>query len=279
MRKHKRIFQQFLLVSGLVLFTLCIASVVRAQNVTTGYQSDQALQKGMIVRLKKGDSKKVEALKQLEVPDMLGVVVASSDAPVSLSNPNADSQVFVATYGQYDVLVSTQNGPIKEGDFITISSLAGVGMKADSVQELVIGKALGNFNGRNDMESKVTLKTNHGEKEVNLGRVSVEVSVAHNPLYSKDDDTGVPQFLSKAVDIVTDRPVSAFRIYAALAIVIVSIIIAGTIIFTGVKTGMIAIGRNPLAKKSINRGLLQVTLMALIVFVIGIFAVYLLLRI
>ncbi|MEK7153494.1 MAG: hypothetical protein AAB834_06095 [Patescibacteria group bacterium] len=279
MGKHKRLFQRFLLVAGLFAYMACTAGVVFAQNVTQGYQSDQALQKGMIVRLKRGDSTKVEALNQKEVAEMLGVVVASSDAPVSLSTSGVDQEVFVATFGQYDVLVSTQNGPIKEGDFVTISSLSGVGMKASDKQQLVVGKALRTFDDRSEAESVMTLETNKGKKEVRLGRVVVEVSVAHNPLYEDSGDTAVPKFLAKAVGLVTDRPTSAFRIYASLAAAVFSIIIAGSILYAGVRSGMTAVGRNPLARHSIFRNLIQVTLMALIVFVIGVFAVYLLLRI
>ena len=279
MGKHKRIFHRFLVVIGISVVALLGINTASAQNVTTGYQTDEKLQKGMIIRLKRGDSTKVVALPQTEVPEMLGVVVAASDSPVSLSNPGADKEVFVATYGAYDVLVSTQNGPIKEGDFITISSLKGIGMKGDSTQQLVIGKALEAFKGNGDTESKTVLETSNGKKEVRIGRVSVEISVAHNPLYDKDDTPGVPEFLSKTAQFVTDRPVTAFRIYASLAVLIVCLIIAGMILFAGVRNGMIATGRNPLAKHAIIRGLIQVTLMALIVFAIGIFAVYLLLRI
>lgn len=281
MTKHKRLFQRFVVISGLLLFAVFTAGgvIAQAQNVTTGYQSDQVLQKGMIIRLKQGDKTKVEALTQNEASEMHGVVVASSDSPVSLSDPSADHQVYVATFGQYDLLVSTQNGPIKQGDYITISSLAGVGMKASSTQQLVIGKAGKSFDGTSDVESKMTLTTSNGKKNVAIGRVPVEVSIAHNPLYEEDKEAGVPDFLSKAAEFVTDRPVSAFRIYASLAVITLSIIIAGSILFAGVRTGMIAVGRNPLAKGSIIRNLVQVTLMSLIVFVIGVFAVYLLLRI
>lgn len=281
MTKHKRLFQRFVVISGLLLFAVFTAGgvIAQAQNVTTGYQSDQVLQKGMIIRLKQGDKTKVEALTQNEASEMHGVVVASSDSPVSLSDPSADHQVYVATFGQYDLLVSTQNGSIKQGDYITISSLAGVGMKASSTQQLVIGKAGKSFDGASDVESKMTLTTSNGKKNVAIGRVPVEVSIAHNPLYEEDKEAGVPDFLSKAAEFVTDRPVSAFRIYASLAVITLSIIIAGSILFAGVRTGMIAVGRNPLAKGSIIRNLVQVTLMSLIVFVIGVFAVYLLLRI
>lgn len=268
-----------MLVAGLLLFGIVTAGGVLAQNVTTGYQSDEALQIGMIVRLKKGDNAKVSPLTKNEVPEMLGVVVSESDAPVSLSDPNAEREVFVATYGRYDVLVSTQNGPIKDGDFITISSLKGVGMKAEDTQELIVGKALRGFDGNTTAVSTMTLETNNGKKEVRLGRVPVEVSVAHNPLFDENKEQGVPKFLSKAADFVTDRPVTAFRIWASVAVISLTVVIAGTILFSGVRNGMIATGRNPLARSSIVKNLIQVTIMSLIVFVIGLFAVYLLLRI
>lgn len=279
MGKHKRIFQRFLLVAGLVLFVICSIGVARAQNVTQGYGSETALQKGMIVRLNPGDSTKVEALSQQDAEDMFGVIVASGEATVSLTNVGNDQQVYVATYGQYDVLVSTQNGPIKQGDYITISSLNGVGMKAEKTQQLVVGKATKGFDGKTNLVGTTTLKSSKGDKEVTLGHVPIEVSVAHNPLYEKEKEAGVPDFLSKAAELVTSRPVSAFRIYVSLAVIMLSFIIAGSILFAGVRSGMTAIGRNPLAKRSIVRNLIQVTLMSLIVFAIGLFAVYLVLRI
>jgi hypothetical protein len=278
MGKHKHIFQRFLLIAGLALFGICTAGIVHAQNVTQGYQSDQPLQQGMIVRTVSGDTSKVEALPQKDVDDMLGVVISSGDVSVSLTNPEASNQVYVATTGQYEVLVSTQNGPIKQGDYITVSSLSGVGMKAETSQQLVIGKALQAFDGTNP-ETTATLTTDKGKKDVGLGHVPIEVTVAHNPLYEKEEEAGVPKFLSKAAELVTNRPVSAFRIYASLAVFALSVLVAGCILYAGVRSGMTSIGRNPLAKRTIFRSLIQVTLMSLIVFVIGVFAVYLLLRI
>ena len=90
--------------------------------------------------------------------------------------------------------------------------------------------------------------------------------------------TGVPKILAKAAQVVTDRPVGAVRIYASLGVLIVCTIIAGTILFAGVRSGMTTIGRNPLAKHSIGRNMFTVTLISLIIFVVGLFAVFLLLR-
>jgi hypothetical protein len=89
----------------------------------------------------------------------------------------------------------------------------------------------------------------------------------------------VPEVLTKFAQIVTKQPVSAFRIYLSAGVLLVCLIVAGIILVAGVRTGMTAVGRNPLAKRSIVRSLIQVTLMALIVFVIGLIAVYLLLKV
>jgi hypothetical protein len=279
MGKHKRIFQRFLLVSGLALFALFTARAAFAQNVTQGYKADQTLQQGMIVRLKPSDGSKVEALTQTDESDMLGVVVSSDDTPVSLSETNDSKQTFVATYGKYPVLVSNQNGPVKTGDLVTISSLGGVGMKANTTQEMVIGKALSGFDGTNNVVSSTTLDTSNGKQNVTLGRITVDISVAHNPQFATEKVAGVPEVLGKVAKAITNRPVSAVRIYASLGVLMLSLVIAGSILYAGVRSGMTAVGRNPLAKHSIARNLIQVTLMSLIVFVIGVIAVYLLLRI
>lgn len=248
-------------------------------GVPQGYQADEALQNGMIVRLAPGNDKKVQAITQKDESDMFGVVVPASGAAVSLSNTAASKEVFIANSGQYEVVVSTQNGPINSGDYIAVSSLSGIGMRAADAREYVLGKALTSFDGKSDVEGNTVLKTSEGDKTIALGRVSIEVSVAHNPLYQEEHPAGVPDFLSQAAKVVTDEPVSAFRIYASLVVIVICILVAGIILVAGVRSGMIAVGRNPLAKKSISRNLLQVLLMALIVFVIGVIAVYLLLRV
>lgn len=278
MNKYKRVIKRFLLIVSLAALAF-MSAAVHAQKVTQGYQTDEALQKGMIVRLKPGDGSKVQAATRDDDADVLGVVVSSAEAGVSLSNTGVAEEVFVANTGQFDVLVSTQNGPINTGDYIAISSVAGVGMKAGNDQQYVLGKALDAFDGKATSEGTTVLKTSTGDQQVSLGRIGIEISVAHNPKYQKNAPAGVPEALAKLADVVTDRPVTAFRIYAGVAVALLSVLVAGVILFAGVRTGMTAVGRNPLAKKTIFRNLIQVTLMALIVFVIGGIGVYLLLRI
>lgn len=276
----KRYVEYFFIIVGLFLFVFIVTKAV-AQNVTQGYLADTSIQQGVIVQLKPDDPNKVEPLSQKSEDDMLGVVVAPNDAPVALSNNADKEQIFVATYGQYDVLVSNQNGPIKAGDSIAVSALDGVGMKSDSGRSAIVGKAIESFDGKSKVQSTARLQSSlGGTTTVALGRITVDLSIAHNPAYKEPvAQDGVPSFLSSAVQVVTNKPVGAVRIYASLLVLVVSVAIGGILLYSGVRTSMIAIGRNPLAKRSILRNLLQVILIAMIVFIIGLIAVYLLLKI
>lgn len=274
MFKLKRLLSALLLSLGLFVATGNVA----AQNVTQGYGSDSALQNGLIVRLKPGDATKVVPVKQSDAGETLGVVVSSTTAPLSISNPAA-SQTYVATFGKYEVLVSDQNGNIKVGDYIAISSVDGVGMKAADDQAVVLGKALGGFNTK-DADSTMNVTDTTGNKRtIALKRIAVDISVAHNPNYSGDVVAGVPHVLSRAAQLVTKKPVTALRIYACLGVLGLSLLVAGMIIYSGVRTGMTAVGRNPLAKSSIVRNMVAISLMAIIIVLIGVIAVYLLLKI
>lgn len=254
------------------------ADSVANQAVTQGYSSNSPLQLGMIVKLDDKDPTKVEPLTQDSASQMQGVVVAANDASVTLSNDTNNNQVFVASFGHFDVLVSNQNGPIKSGDYISISSLAGVGMKADSTQSVVIGKAVGSFDGTSNVQGTTTVKDDGGRNvTVSFGRIPVNISISHNPL-QQEIDNNLPGFLRKASLFIANKPVSSVRVYISLVVLLVTTIIAGSLLYGGIRNGLIAIGRNPLAKKSITRNLLQVIFTSLIVFVLGLFAVYLLLR-
>ena len=66
--------------------------------------------------------------------------------------------------------------------------------------------------------------------------------------------------------------------YIAAAIFFIGAFIAGAVLYAGIRSSITAIGRNPLSKKSILRGLLQVIFTSLIVFIISVFGVYLLLK-
>jgi hypothetical protein len=278
MNKYKRFIASLLVLVGLLPFFALGHASGQEQEVPQGYGSDQILQKGLIVALKKGTKNKVEALNQSNINAMYGVVVSANDSPVNLSDDRNGTQVYVATAGQYDVLVSTQNGSIANGDPVTISALDGVGMKSGDSQSFIIGKALQNFDGRTGTESTAQLTDSNGNKMlVSLARISVSIGVARNPNL-KVTVSNLPSFLQKAAQAVANKPVTDSRIYISLVALVACMLIAGSLLYAGVRSSITAVGRNPLAKTSITKGLVQVSVLALIIFMLGIFAVYLLLK-
>ncbi|MGH7196053.1 MAG: hypothetical protein ACREGA_04735 [Candidatus Saccharimonadales bacterium] len=256
---------------------LISSAAASAQSVTQSYKVDQPLQVGLMVRLAPGNKQKVATLDHQNASQMFGVVINPTDSSITLSQTSNAAQAYVATSGNYNVLVDTQNGPIKAGDYIGISSLDGIGDKAGHGDKIVLGKALGSFNGSNSLQA-ANLKNTAGQtSKVQIGHVAVSLGVTHNPKYSvaAPDMAG---FLGSAAKSLTGRPVSAARIYLALAVLIFSVLIAGSLLYAGVKSSIIAVGRNPLSKKSIFKSLLQITLSGLSVLIIGLLGVYLLIR-
>lgn len=247
-----------------------------AQTITQGYDADTTLQRGMIVALKKDDFNKVEAINNSRINDIHGVVVTGNDAAIAISGDN--QKVYVASGGKFEVLVSDLNGAISTGDYITLSSVNGVGMKSDDIQPIVIGKALQGFSGANDPQfvSKATVKDTAGkEKQIDLGRITVDIIIGKNPLVR---DTDAPLVLQRIGEAIAGHPVSGPRIYLALGVLILAVGVSGSVIYSAVHSGLISIGRNPLSKKLISRSMLQMVMVGFIIFFITLFGVYLILR-
>jgi hypothetical protein len=279
MTRHARAWQLFTAVAGILCLVAVPLAAADSTAVTQQYNSSGNLQEGMIVRLATNDAASVVPLESSRGQQMLGSTVSPNDAALTLSGSDTAHAVFVATSGRYKVLVSDQNGPITANDYISISALDGVGMKATGKQQTVLGRAAESFTGSSNVVGSATLKTADNKKlQVSLGRVSVDIGVGKNPMYVQDQPIGNIGFLRDVSNGVAGKTVSVPRLYLALAILLVSAVMAGSVLYGGVRSGILAIGRNPLAKRTISRSLLQVVLTSVVIFVIGLFAVYLLLK-
>lgn len=255
----------------LLLLGLTHTSV--AQTVLQGFKSDEKLQRGMLVAINDDDPTKIHSITNDTISKLKGVVADINDSPVRLGN--GEQQVYVATSGSYEVIVSDENGKIKQGDFLSGSSLAGIAMKADDSQSTIVGRAGEDFAGEGDSLGKTELKD---KKTVNFGRIKADLGVGDNPWKKALEKDKVPDALQKAARTVADKDVSAVRIYMALFVFLVAAALAGTTLFSGVRSTVISIGRNPLSKGIILKGLVQVLLLSLIIFLTGLFGVYLLIK-
>jgi hypothetical protein len=247
-----------------------------AQTVAQSYSAASTLQAGQMVQLVPNTTNKVEVLTRSNSSKTFGVVVNPSESALSLSQPINGPQVYVADYGSYPVLVDNENGPIHTGDYIAISSVAGIGDNSLITDPTVLGKATSNFLGTNDSIGQVTLRLANGQKTtLQIGVVTVSINVTGNPSSRNDI---LPTFIQQFGQNFTNKPVSAIRSYLSLLILLASLIIAGSILYAGIRSSITAVGRNPLSRNPVIRSLIQVTLTSFIVVIIGVFAVYLLLR-
>ena len=242
------------------------------------YASDTPLQKGTIVVLTGNDANRVKIATVDDIQNMFGVVVDRNQLPLTVTNGSIQNETFVAASGTYNVLVSNQAGTIAAGDYVTLSAVAGVAMQASDNQVPVFGRAHAPFDGKTNLLGTSVLKDSTG-KEINvaIGAIPVTIDIKNNPNH-KSTETNVPDFLKRVGQAIAEKPVSEVRLYIGVGIATVSIITSIAVLYAGVRNSIISIGRNPMSKKSIFRALIEVILTSALILIIGLFAVYLLLK-
>jgi len=259
--------------------SIVMAAPTYGGGTPQAYDSDSPLATGTIVQLDGKNAAKVKASTSADMQNMFGVVVDPSQVIISSTSDSLQNPTFVSVSGTYNTLVSTEGGPIKIGDYVTLSSVDGVAMKASTKQPTVFGRAAAAFDGKGVTVGQTTLKDTSGKTTgtVTLGLIPVTINIQHNPDV-KSTKVNLPQYLQRLGEQIAEHSVSPVRIYLSMAITGASIITALVLLYAGVRNAIISIGRNPMSKKSIVKALIQVILTSLLILIIGLFAVYLLLR-
>ena len=154
----------------------------------------------------------------------------------------------VITSGKAYVRVSSANGTIKKNDFITSSDVRGVGTHADS-NGFVLGTALEDYNATDPKA---------------VGKILIYIDPHFNATFIATRSNLV-ETLKNVMSSPFLTPLTTFR-YILAALVAVASFILGFIHFGRiVKTGIEALGRNPLASVFI-----QVSVLMNVVVTIGI---------
>jgi len=251
-----------------------------SSGVARSYNAAATVQIGMVVQNDPKKATTVIPLSQKNIKQLLGVVIPNENATIVLTPDDvSQQQVLVSTTGTLNVLVSNQNGAIKSGDYISISSLDGIAMKAGDDQDLTLGRADAGFDGKQNVIGTMQVKNSLGQNvTVSIGRVLIDVGVTHNPSFHKSNSDYLPGFIGRIVFEVTSKQVSAARVYFAMLLLIGLIVITANMLYGGVRGSMIALGRNPLSKKSITLGLLKTALIASSIFVGGVAGIYFFLK-
>lgn len=277
--KISRLFLALVVVAGVVASAATVAKAADyGGGSVQGYAAPTPLDIGTIVLLTGKNSNEVTIASQAELQNMFGVTVDRNQLPVAITNDGLKNETFVAVSGTYNVLVSTQGGTITPGDYVTLSSVNGVAMKAGTEEKTVFGRAQSAFDGKGITLSTTALKDSSGKtKTVKLGSIPVTIDIRSNP-NKKTTKVKVPSFLERVGIAIAEKPISPIRVFLSIAIAVVSVIAAIVIIYSGVRSGVISIGRNPMSKKSIFRALIEIILTSVLILIIGLFAVYLLLK-
>jgi hypothetical protein len=157
----------------------------------------------------------------------------------------------LARSGTAFVNVTTTGGNIKVGDYITSSQVAGKGMKASDANGYMIGVALDNFDGTGGTNADTG-------GNIKQGRILVAIGIGPaSPVLSKSGG-GVFGTLKQVVNSIwynisqSKQVERLIRFLLAIILVLLVIYISYRTFGKNVTKGIEAIGRNPLAKTSIQ---------------------------
>ena len=192
---------------------------------------------------------------------MFGVVTTTPSVQlVSESTPSGKLQYPVVSSGKIQVRVSSVNGVIKAGDFVTSSEISGVAGKA-----LKSGYVLGTAVDSWEIEDTEQI----GVIGVNLGIKPAVMSAKAT--------TNLIGMIKEGVEASFLSPLSALR-YVVAGIIATASVVAGLIFFGKVARGGIeSIGRNPLAGKMIQFSVVMNVILTAAIMLVGVAIGYLIL--
>lgn len=147
------------------------------------------------------------------------------------------------------VNVTTLNGEIKAGDYITSSEIDGFGMKG-TISGHVVGVATQNFDPSADGVETIT----HGEKQVQSGKVPVALKIEYADLTTARSANRLFQYIGQAFfrNIQDPQGFGLIVKYSLAGLMVLLSIGTGFIILSrSIPKAIEAIGRNPLARSAI----------------------------
>lgn len=257
---------------AIILVLLCVAPAA-AWALSQGYHGSADLVPGSLVSLDPSGGNTVQAANIDRVDELLGVVVASENSLIATSSRDANVQVI--TTGTAQALVSTLDGDIHKGDAIAVSPINGVGMKA-LASGRVLGLAQADFNASSPSAVSKQVQGKTGRQTISVGVISVTLSVGYYT--PKAANTAIPQSVQNVARLLAGKDVSPFRIVLAAILLLVGIILSIVILNSAVRSSLESVGRNPLARKAINSGLLKILLLTVAILLLSFASVYFIIK-
>jgi len=178
-------------------------------------------------------------------------VVAQNSAIVFSGQTTANSYPIVST-GKTNVLVSAVNGTIKKGDLVTTSGIVGVGMRATK-SGYVLGMALSEYTPKDIRQ---------------VGVVQVALNIHFATLNVKLGDNLLDIF--KLSSLATyEQPMTVFKYFVAALIIFASFFFGFFVFGKVAGKGVEALGRNPLAGKMIEMGIVMNVIITVVIILSG----------
>jgi len=189
---------------------------------------------------------------------MVGVIVV--DPAVSFEDRTLTNSRLVTSVGEVLVNVSSKNGDIKEGDYITSSDIPGVGVKAVESGQ-ILGVALEDLipsgsDNTGQIYVLLDIKTSFADKNMSKNLLDVMKNSLTSPFMT---------------------PIDALRYLLAIAVVFASFIIGFSSFGRITGTSVEALGRNPLAGSTIRKVIFFNFAMTFVIMAIGLGIAYLIL--
>ncbi len=191
-------------------------------------------------------------------PQIHGVV--TENPAVSLEAAADEETRLIVTSGIAKVRVSANNGNISKGSLITSSNTSGVGQLA-SRNGYVLGTAIDEFSSDN-------------QEDTSLINVAINIHPAAGLAGPRSD---LLQVLRQGLQAPLFEPLASLRYILAAAIILMAFTL-GFIYFGRVaRTGVEAIGRNPLASRIIQFSVILHILITIVIILAGLGMAYLVL--
>lgn len=268
---NRALLRQFKRSLTLVFAVLLMTTGAYAQTpISQGYTAKDSVAVGSLVSLLSDSSDTVEAATVDNTNNLLGVVITGGSSSLTLGR-GVSGEVQVATGGSIAILVSDINGDIKQGDQVTASPIAGVGMRVSSNSK-VIGVAQADMTTTTEQ----TIDENGTKQTVKLGSVPVLINVSYH--YQTPEKTIIPAAIQNVANAVAGRAVSPLPIILSGVIFVVMLVVVMIIIFSMIRSSIISIGRNPLSQSAVYRDVIQLSAVVIVIITASIATIYFILR-
>jgi F0F1-type ATP synthase membrane subunit c/vacuolar-type H+-ATPase subunit K len=250
-----------ILIISIFLCTLLfvILTDIHAQEAAPGMaitaELEEAAEPGDLICAREGGLRKCADIFE---PSIFGVVTDNPATSIEVDNLN--NPALLISNGIANVKVSTSNGNIEKGNFVTSSTTPGVGMLADQ-SGYVVGMALESYDDPDPGK---------------VGQILVAVHI-HAAAGLSGARSNLIQVIRRGVGAPLFDPLESLRYILAALILLASFVLGFVYFGRAAGMGIEAVGRNPLASRKIQLTVLIHVVVTVVIVLAGFALAYLVL--